>query len=180
MNRLIMLTGMTVFLLLTSCAGGGGGGGTGGSGSTKTVIGYAFTTVQNGSPSLPGNIDATAIYSDGSVGGSPTTVATTDSGGGNLLLVKLSGTYYLFQTNQSANTVSAWKVSPSGNSLTKVGSYYGESGCSPDSLAANSSGTELFLGCGNGGIDTFTINTDGSLTTLQSPAYTAGANYDIN
>lgn len=178
MKRLITLTGMIFLLFLTGC--GGGGGGSTSSGSTKTVIGYVFTTIQNGSPSVPGNIETTAIYSDGSVEGSPSSVATTDSGGGNLLLMKISATYYLLQTNASANTVSSWKVSSSGNALTKVGSYTGESGCSPGSLAISKTGTELFVGCGNGGIDTFTINSDGSLTVLQTPSYTVGANYYIN
>jgi hypothetical protein len=151
------ISGITIFLLLAACAGGGGSSAPSSGGSSATIIGYAYTTVQNGSPSNPGSIATTAIYSDGSVEGVPTTVATTDSGGGELLLVKVSGIYYLFQTNQSANTLSSWKVSSAGNSLAKIGSYSPESGCSPGSLAVNKTDTVLYLGCGNGGIDTFTI-----------------------
>lgn len=180
MKRLILLTEVMTFFLLAACAGGGGGSAPSTGGSSATIIGYAYTTVQNGPRSNPGNIDATAIYSDGSVDGSPTTVASTDSGGGNLLSVKFSGTYYLFQTNPSANTISSWKVSSAGNSLAKIGSYSPESGCSPESLAVNKTNTVLYLGCGNGGIDTFAINADGSLTALQLPAYNAGSNNAIN
>lgn len=161
------MAGMLILLIFSGCAGGGGGGGTGGSGSTKTVIGYAFTT---------GPFQKTAVYSDGSVDGTGTSIA---NGGANLLGVTVSGKNFIIETGNVVDGITVWQISSSGG-VSQVGSYLDSSGCGPDSLAANKTGTELFVGCGNGGIDTFTINTDGSLTTLQSPAYTAGANYDIN
>jgi len=177
MKRLFMIAGMAV--LLTACAGGGSGGGSDPSGSSKTVIGYAYTVIQSGDSSPTGILEATAVYSDGSVDGTGTSVATTDSGGGNLLLVTISGTNYIFKTNGGADTVSSYKVA-AGNSITKIGSYSDDTGCGPFSLATNKTGTELFVGCTAGGIDTFMINSDGSLSTLQAPAYVAGSGDQIN
>ena len=174
-NKMKLFTRLTWIALLlfffSACGTGGGtgGGSTGGEnagGSSKKIIGYAFTT---------GPLQETAIYSDGSVEGVGTTLA---SGSGNLISLTVSGNNYLFQPNAS-DGITAWKVSNSG-SISQVGSYNDASGCGPDNLAINPSKTELFVGCSNGGIDTFNINSDGSLTALQTPAYTAGANYDIN
>lgn len=157
-----------MLLILSSCAGGGGsGGGTGATGSTKTVIGYVFTT---------GPLLENAVYSDGSIDEIPTTL-TSGTGVGNLLPVKIGTGYFLFQTDASANQVISFKVANTG-SVSEIGSY--PDSCSPSNLAMTPAKTELFVGCSNGAIDTFTINSDGSLTVLQSPAYTAGANYDIN
>ena len=166
MKSLAITPLMIALLFLSGCAGGGAsGGGTGGSGPTKKVIGYAFTT---------GPFQKTAVYSDGSVDGAGTSIS---NGGANLLVVSVSGKNFIVETGNVVDGITVWEVSSSGG-VSQLGSYYDSSGCGPDSLAAN--GTELFVGCANGGIDTFTINSDGSLTVLQSPAYTAGANYDIN
>ena len=167
MKKLLIL----ILLLLSSCAGGGSSGGETGTGasagSKKTVIGYIFST-----PLLEN-----ALYSDGSVDGSPTSL-TSGTGTGNLLAVAIAGTgNILFQTNASANDVISWKVFKNGT-VSQIGTYNDEPGCSPESLAATK--TELFVGCQYGGIDSFTINADGSLSVLQAPAYTAGTNYDIN
>ena len=167
MKRLIMLTGMMTFFLLASCAGGGSGGGADPSGPTKTVIGYVFTT---------GPLQKTAVYSDGSVDGIGTPIA---NGGGTLLLVTVSGKNFLIETGNVVGGITVWQVSPSGG-VSQLGSYSDSSGCGPDILAANKTGTEIFVGCANGGIDTFTINADGSLTALQLPAFSAGSNNDIN
>lgn len=171
--KIIQMTGALVLsLLLSSCAAGGGGtggsgGGTGATGSKKTVIGYAFTT---------GPFQKTAVYSDGSVDGVGTSIA---DGGGTLLLVTVSGKNFIVETGNVVDGITVWAVSSSGN-VSQVGSYLDSSGCGPGRLAANKTGTEIFVGCGNGGIDTFTINSNGSLTSLQSPAYNAGTNHDIN
>ncbi len=168
MKSLAITPLMIALLFLSGCAGGGAsGGGTGGSGPTKKVIGYAFTT---------GPFQKTAVYSDGSVDGAGTSIS---NGGANLLVVSVSGKNFIVETGNVVDGITVWEVSSSGG-VSQVGSYLDSSGCSPGSLAANKTGTELFVGCANGGIDTFTINSDGSLTVLQSPAYTAGANYDIN
>ena len=169
MKLFTRMTWMIGLLLFSSCAAGGGtgGGSTGNAvGASKKIIGYAFTT---------GPLQETAIYSDGSVDGVGTTLA---SGSGNLISLNLSGSNFLLQPNAS-DGITVWKVSNSG-SISQVGSYNDASGCGPDNLAINPSKTELFVGCSNGGIDTFTINSDGSLTVLQAPAYSAGANQDIN
>ena len=118
----------------------------------------------------------TAIYSDGSVDGTGTEIA---SGGGNIISVSVSGKNFIIETGNVSNGVTSWEVSSTG-SVTQVGSYSDSSGCGPKSLAATKNGTELFVGCTYGVIDTFTINEDSSLTTLQAPAYNVGANLDVN
>ena len=167
LDRLTKWCGLVILLILSSCAGGGSGGGTGASGSTKTVIGYVFTT---------GPLQKTAIYSDGSVAGSGTSIS---NGGANLLGVTFSGKNFLIETGNIVDGITVWGVGTTGG-LSQVGSYPDTSDCGPESLAINKTETELFVGCANGEIDTFTVNSDGSLTTLQAPAYSAGANYDIN
>lgn len=96
-----------------------------------------------------------------------------------MVLLKISGSHFIFEVNLASNTVSSYQVSTSGTSATKIGSYSTESGCGPISLTSNPGNTVIYVGCQDGGIDTYTINSNGSLTPLQAPAYTAGSNYDI-
>jgi hypothetical protein len=167
MKFLTKVGGLIILLILSSCAGGGGAGGGNTGGTSNKIIGYAFTT---------GPFQKTAVYSDGSVEGVGTEIA---SGGGNLLSISISGKTFMFETGNVVDGITVWQVSSTGN-VSQLGSYLDSSGCAPGSLATSKTGTELFVGCGNGGIDTFTINADGSLTTLQAPAYTAGTNHYIN
>lgn len=188
--RLIMLAGMTVFLLLSACGGGGsgaggggsgaGGGGTGTSGPSKTVAGYAYT-IQSPSSSSPGELMYNAVYSDGSIGQEAVLVDVTPATSGNATMSltqgKINGTTYLFVASGAAATVASYSLSGNGTSATLINSV--STGQVPMSLAVNSTGSVLYVGCMNGSIYTYSISSTGSLSPLQSPAFTACSYCDI-
>lgn len=171
-NKILWLC-LSFFLLLTSCGGGSGGstgGGTGGSGITLagTVYGISETTTS-------GTITATGITSSGNYDATSTYSNVTGNIPKEFATATVGGSTYLYVANLGSNSISEFKVS--GTSVTSIGTI--STGSYPQCLTVDKSNRYLFVAdsnngtLGSGDIYSYSINTDGSLTSVGTPAYNA-------
>jgi hypothetical protein len=162
-----------LFALLTSCGGGGstGGVGSGGVGGI-TLAGTVYSSFTNTTSS---GIQSTSITSSGNM---DTTISSNSISGGDFkefATATVSGSTYLYVANMGSNSISEFKVS--GTSVTSLGTI--STGSYPQCLTVDKSDRFLFVGdsndgtLGSGDIYSYTINSDGTLTSTGTPAYNA-------
>ena len=159
--------------LLTSCGGGGstGGVGSGGVGGV-TLAGTVYSSFVNTTSS---GIQSTSITSSGNM---DTTISSNSIPGGDykeFATATVSGSTYLYVANLGSNLISEFKVS--GTSVTSLGTV--STGSYPQCLTIDKSNRFLFVADSNNGtlgagdIYSYTINSDGTLTSTGTPAYNA-------
>lgn len=174
MDKIVFFFCLFVFFLLSACGGGGGiGAGSGGNGIK--LAGTAYGVSESASPPYFGTITATSITSSGDYDTTSTYSNMTGGTPKDIVTTTVNGTTYLYLANLSSNSISEFRVS--GTSVTSLGTV--STGSYPQCLTVDKSNRFLFVAdsnngtLGSGDIYSFTINSDGSLTSVGTPAYNA-------
>lgn len=169
-QRSVFLFGLVGMLFVSGCGGGSSSGGSSSGGSSSPPIAfYAYGDVY-GASGANGNLVINAVNTSGIATSS--TGPSTGIGPGQLLLVSISGTEYLYVENPDSglnDTISIFKVA--GSTVTSVGTTTTAANLAPKATMVYSNNT-LYVPLQSGAIASYAVNSDGTLTFLQGAAYT--------
>ncbi len=173
-NLLKLFLATPVLVLMTACGGGGGGtGGGSNSGPAPTPALYYYGINDGPTVNSPGTVVAVGINNSGVSISSQGYAGVTTSQPVAEAVATVGGKSFLYVVIQNSNVVDEFAVN--GLNVTKLGSV--ATGVGPVSIYVDPSRNIVFVGdsnnttAGGGDIYSYTINSNGTLSPVGTPAF---------